>query len=781
MTARERMTVAAGIAVCLCTASLAPMYDSKSWGSEVFGAIGVVFAAGLLGRRLSLPRLLQPVFGLLALAAYLVLVFAGATLTHGVVPTSQTVDLLRQLVDTARADISRYRAPVPTSTGMVLLSAAGVGAVAVLVDLFAVTLQRAALAGLPLLVLFAVPAAVVPGGVGSLSFVLCAAGWLLILMVEGHEVVERWGSMTAQGAPIGESSLGRLGRRIGVGALGVAVVVPLLVPGLNKTLVGGNAPGGEGDGRSSSAHTYNPITRLQSQLTLPDPVRLFEYRTNDPSPDYVRMTTLDRYDGRGWSASALSQKRDGAQVQNGIKAPVDDGGPHQSLTMQIAMDGAHLDVYWLPLPYGPTQVDVKGTWLWDPASQTAFSASRTTKNLPEYTVRANRVLPDRATLSAARSTDVDVDVRAQYGSDIQVTPSVLQQTESIVAGQAGPYAKAVALQEWFTQRSNGFVYDLTPPRGHVGEDPLEAFLRLRRGFCEQYATAMAAMLRVAGIPSRVAVGFTRGEPLKGDQSKGERSYRVTTHDAHAWPEAWFAGTGWVRFEPTPGESGSTVPDYTLAGQALPAPGQSPGTATPTPSASSTARGAIPEEDLLGNQNGSASAKNGSGSRWLVWSLVAVALIAAAAAPGLLTVLRRRRRWRRPDPLIAWEQLREDAGDIGHVWQSSDSPRAAAARLRAQRRLPTPADEALERIAVAAERARFALPGATGQSGSLVRDVETVRTALRSTCTRWVRWRAQVCPPSTMRWATDGAGDLLEGTSVRIEDRVSRLTRRWRRT
>ena len=55
------------------------------------------------------------------------------------------------------------------------------------------------------------------------------------------------------------------------------------------------------------------------------------------------------------------------------------------------------------------------------------------------------------------------------------------------------------------------------------------------------------------------LGFTTG----AQDSKDKSLFTVTTSDAHAWPEAWFAGTGWVRFEPTPPASGSTVPDYTV--------------------------------------------------------------------------------------------------------------------------------------------------------------------------------------------------------------------------
>ena len=71
------------------------------------------------------------------------------------------------------------------------------------------------------------------------------------------------------------------------------------------------------------------------------------------------------------------------------------------------------------------------------------------------------------------------------------------------------------------------------------------FLQTRRGLCEQFASTFAVMARTLGIPSRVAVGFTPGE-LNGDGS-----YSVFGKNAHAWPEVWFDGIGWVDFEPTP--------------------------------------------------------------------------------------------------------------------------------------------------------------------------------------------------------------------------------------
>ncbi|MGM3293757.1 transglutaminase-like domain-containing protein, partial [Escherichia coli] len=86
-----------------------------------------------------------------------------------------------------------------------------------------------------------------------------------------------------------------------------------------------------------------------------------------------------------------------------------------------------------------------------------------------------------------------------------------------------------------------------------GGDELEEFLTDdedgRTGYCEQFASAMAVMARSLGIPARVAMGFL--EPT--EEGRGQWVY--STDDLHAWPELYFAGQGWVRFEPTPGGPG----------------------------------------------------------------------------------------------------------------------------------------------------------------------------------------------------------------------------------
>jgi len=117
-----------------------------------------------------------------------------------------------------------------------------------------------------------------------------------------------------------------------------------------------------------------------------------------------------------------------------------------------------------------------------------------------------------------------------------------------------PYATVLALESWFRQRG-GFRYDESPPR--VTGSPLVEFVtRTKAGYCQHFAGAMAAMLRMLGIPARVAVGFTSGTKIEG-------KWVVTDHNAHAWVEVWFAGQGWIPFDPTPGR-GTFAGNYSFA-------------------------------------------------------------------------------------------------------------------------------------------------------------------------------------------------------------------------
>jgi hypothetical protein len=143
----------------------------------------------------------------------------------------------------------------------------------------------------------------------------------------------------------------------------------------------------------------------------------------------------------------------------------------------------------------------------------------------------------------AAGTDYPANFRDVYFQlptlDKRIQPLAL----SITTKATNPYDKAVAIENYLRTRYT-YTLDLT---GKPDQDPLANFLfKTRAGHCEYFASAMTIMLRTIGIPSREVNGFLPGEynDLAGD-------YIVRASDAHSWVEAYFPGTGWVMFDPTP--------------------------------------------------------------------------------------------------------------------------------------------------------------------------------------------------------------------------------------
>ena len=122
----------------------------------------------------------------------------------------------------------------------------------------------------------------------------------------------------------------------------------------------------------------------------------------------------------------------------------------------------------------------------------------------------------------------------------------LERTAIAVAGRAKtPYDAAAALVSWF-RSTGGFRYTNRPPASGATAPLVDFVTRTRAGYCQQFAGAMALMLRYLGVPARVAVGFS-----SGTYNAKSGMWSVTDHDAHAWVEAWFRGYGWLPFDPTP--------------------------------------------------------------------------------------------------------------------------------------------------------------------------------------------------------------------------------------
>ncbi len=338
---------------------------------------------------------------------------------------------------------------------------------------------------------------------------------------------------------------------MGAAALTVAVIVPVILPSLDEGRFGGgsgeNGSGtGEGDSSASPYNvvTINPITDLQRNLTQQDDSSVLFYTTDAQTPQYLRIATLDQFDGQTWTLEEMAAGSD-QQASRGLPSPPGLSEEIARVTTNYDFTVGALDTPRLPLPYPVTKVDITGDWRWDEQTFDVFTAEdEGSAFAQEYTATALEITPTIAQLRAAPPADPSVNNALYAWLDLpeNVAERLTPLAETVTADATTEYDRALELQNWF--RSD-FTYSLDTVEGNATE-ALNEFLRDRSGYCEQFAATMALMARALDIPSRVQVGFTPGEQAE------DGTWVVTVHDAHAWPELWFEGVGWVRFEPTPG-------------------------------------------------------------------------------------------------------------------------------------------------------------------------------------------------------------------------------------
>jgi hypothetical protein len=776
--AREiRATLVASAAVLLTGTALHSVFGGWRWWGPVLVATAVGMLSGTVSRRVRLPLALQPLLGAAVLLVVCTARFASTEAFAGVVPTRASWAQLRQLYSYGLHDVTASTPPVHATQGAMLLATLGVGLVAIAVDLVAVSADRPSLAGIPLLALIVIPASAESDGIGIWSFLLAGLGYLALLASEMHARQLRWGRSLRgdpSGARLAEVAAGSTGWRISVVALGVALLVPLAIPGADHRPF----RGGSGSG-SSSTTVVNPLVQMSADLHDQRRTDLLTVHTDTPT--YLRLTALEQFGANGFTLRQLTAGND-AKVSHGLPAP--QTGSERIATMAVrervnATGG--LDERFLPVPQSPTEVNVDGDWRLAQPTGTIFS-SRTTTRDKIWTVSAAVPAPSVAVLRAAGTPDAP---STPYGQDLDIDltvpdglPSVVEQTAHEWAAQAGAttsYDIAAAIQAQLTGPT--FSYDLNPGIG-PGLDGFRQFLQIRRGFCEQYASTMVAMLRTMGIPARVAVGFTTGT----QQTDG--SYLVTNQNAHAWPEVWFATAGWVRFEPTPLTDGTAdVPSWAPAGGGG-TDGQSNPDPTPTPSTStsdgaSTSASATPTAGASATDGGS----TGSGGVALLVLLVLLVVAALLCVPTALVALRRGRRWRRAGSsgtaaaVVAWAQVIEDATDRGVAVPASASPRRTARAVLDRGtgpdgRRPRGLQRALAVLVAGVEQARYA-PGEVETTSQELREAAlVVRRALTARLSRRQRVLVLLAPTSfrTMvaapvrfiragyQWSTAGASE-----------------------
>lgn len=259
-----------------------------------------------------------------------------------------------------------------------------------------------------------------------------------------------------------------------------------------------------------------------------------------------RGIALSNFDGQVWSNSfgqtRLPQGADGvyrlASLLNADRATTAAG---RSIRYRVTMEPIGTNVFFL----AERPQSLSGS----------FRSVSTDAGGAVYDIDGDR--PIVLYQAESRMADIDVD---ELRLAENVSPASLQEylelppldnrvsklAEEITTAAPSNYDKAVALERYL---STHFGYTLELPHSHP-RDPIANFLfERKKGHCEFFASSMAVMLRSLGIPSRIVTGFRGGEfnDLTGQ-------YVVRASDAHSWVEAYFLGSGWISFDPTPAGS-----------------------------------------------------------------------------------------------------------------------------------------------------------------------------------------------------------------------------------
>ncbi len=669
MTANARMTLTAAVACVLTSVGLYPLFNGTTWFYAGIGAVITVAACGALSRLRALPVLVGLAIGAAGLLLYLNLLFE-ARHSWVIIPTPDSIRQLFALAGSGFSDTRRYAPPVPELPqlrGLVLLAAGGIGIAALVTDLIAVRLRSAALAGLPLLVLFTVPITMNAQheGVGTtVVFCLGAAGYMAMLSADGRDRIRVWGrlvSLWKSGSMSGTAArpapgrrvagreagpdtraLAAAGRRVGLASVVLALFVPLIVPGLHASKLFSSGPGIGGSGGSSSGAAVALPDALQQtlrQLQKTRPTEVLRYVTSATAqlmkddPPYLQTYVYDNLTDSGvWTGDYTAGERQASAIPQpaGVTNPA--ALPRFSIAVDVADDAltSRSQPVFLPLPYPATQVTTPaGDWRADPELM-VFSPSSV--SVRSYQATFAEVDPTAAELSGAGSPPSGLAADLALPASFK-TAALRQIATAETAGYSTEYGKVNALAAWLS--GPAFSYSAAAPPVQGAASLLSFLTKTHSGVCVQSAYAMTVLTRLLGYPARLASGYTEG-------TRSGNSYVVTTEDSHAWAEVYFSGYGWIKFEATPGGGDGTARSSNYqnlaagTGRGLP-----PGVNTVGPTAGtaqSTAGPGTGIKKLIPDQGGSGAGQVAA-STGTPWTAIALAVAAAIAlACGVIAIV-----------------------------------------------------------------------------------------------------------------------------------------------
>ena len=473
----------------------------------------------------ALPVMMLTALELLALAYY-----PGSL--GGPFATRHTLELLGDDLAFVLDQFATAVAPVPSGDGFAPITAATLGLCAVLADTFAFRALGRVESVIPTGALFIFTAALDD----HQHRILAAAAWVAVALLT--VALLRFAAEGAEATWMGArrltlvAALPAIALTIGITTVAASAVSPHLPGAGEEPLLDTR------NGKSSVTEVLSPLVDIRAELVERGDTELF---TVDSSAGghYWRVIGLPKFDGSQWTPPDEDLER-----MSGQSADIVVAGDLVVQHVVIAAMGGPL----VPAAYHPTQVSTDDV-LWAGDSDSLVLSGRDLSKGDEIDIVS--LIPNPTT-DLLRSATTDNPPSPIYLQLPEGMPETVGNTAAeVTVGAASPFDQALALQGWFRDE---FTYDIDV-RLDNSADAIEAFLNERRGFCQQFAGTFAVMARTLNLPARVAVGFTPGD-LGSDGL-----YHVYGRHAHAWPEVWFDGVGWVAFEPTPGRGSSDSQPY----------------------------------------------------------------------------------------------------------------------------------------------------------------------------------------------------------------------------
>jgi transglutaminase-like putative cysteine protease len=736
-----RRTLLTLLACALGVTPLKSLLADTRWLGEAWLTMAIVILPAALLRLRRAPNALDIWPGIILLVPWLTHVYVPHHAWGGFLPTRHTFGDIADLMDSLHRTTTDEIAPIHSTVAVRLVICALLGLLAALMDLIAVVGRRGALAGVPLLVVYTVSGAVPRTPVAWFWFCVAAAGYLILLSLDAADELRDWGRQVSRpGAARSRPGLAFSAQRIGIVAILVAVFVPLLVPDHPRNLIadafhtgGGKGLGGFGAG--SGGGSISPFAALKGQLDRDKPVNLMRVRVDSNGsvqPFYVRSNVLDKFTGDGWTVSEHGDTEP-VDVSTFGTLPLTSEPRTLSYQAEITVTGLTGNPPVFSIPRAIQGLDSEAEWSQQDQVVLGDDVARGDQ-FTEVVAQPEPTIQDLGAAPAVTGEDMsrwlELPSLPTYVTDL---------VTRLTAGKSTPYQRARAISDWFADPSTGFVYSLKTTKGDSGSDLVD-FLQHRTGFCQQFAAAMGVMLRDAGVPTRLVLGYMHPAPDTGG------TFSVTTFDAHSWVEAFFPGSGWIPFDPTPtaGLTGGRKTDLSWA------PHVFSSNVIEGPSRSNTgSRGLGPTSSPGGVSAAPSATSSGSSSDApAVWAGIAIGvLILLGLAPAGVRTWRRRSRLaaaRRGDPDALWAELSDTAVDLGYVWSPARTPRQVSAWLA-----PDAADTApaLSALAVAVEHRRYSPDPEPADAAELTRGLLDVTDQLWSRRSGKVRLQARLWPAS----------------------------------